>query len=73
MDLQFAIVLDEAELAKLVQKVIDARPCRADSCGQNLLADGCGDRLKFSFLAHLGQHDEQSGETLFARIEQLVD
>jgi len=39
MHLELAVVLDEAELAELVQEIIDARPRRADAGGEDFLAN----------------------------------
>src|ERR1044072_3475741 len=73
MYLEFAVVLDESELAELVQEVVDARSCCADACSHHFLSNRCYDRTHLGFLANLSQHDEQASQSLFAGIEQLID
>src|SRR5665213_2549424 len=68
-----AVVVDKAQLPELVHEMTDPRACRADDLGQRVLADPGRDRLRSAFLAEIGQHEEGSGQALFAGVEQLVD
>ena len=73
VDLDPTVVVYEAKLPKLVHEEADARPCRPDHLSQRLLAYLRDYRLGFAFLAEVGQHQEQPGEALLTRIEQLID
>jgi hypothetical protein len=47
--------------------------CGADYLGECLLADFRYDRFRFPFLAKIRHQKEHPRQTLFARIEKLVD
>jgi hypothetical protein len=55
VDLEMPVVIDEAQLTKLVHEVTDPRPCRADHLGQSFLADLRDNRLRPAFLSEVGQ------------------
>src|SRR5260370_26812275 len=73
MHFQCSIVFDEAQLAELVHEKADARSRSADHLGKHFLAELSHDRFRPAFLAEICKQKEKSGETLFARIEQLID
>ena len=73
VDFQGAVVLDEPELAELVHKKAHARPRRSNHFGERLLANLRYDRLGPPLLAEVRHQQEQSRQTLLARIKQLVD
>src|SRR5947209_16391176 len=72
VDLEVAVIVDEAQLPELVHEGVYPGPGRADNFRQRLLADLRGDRLRRAFLAEVGEEKERAGQTLLARIEQLV-
>lgn len=72
MDLEFPVVLDEAELPELVHKKADPRACGADARRQNILVDH-RDGLHLPILAQIGEEQQKPGQAALARIEQLID
>ena len=73
MDLDAAVVVNEAQFSKFVHEETHARPGRADHLRKRLLADFRDYRLRFVFLAKVRQQQEQTGKTFLTRIEQLID
>src|SRR4029077_14980271 len=73
VDLQIAVVVDEAQLPKLVHEGVNARASRADDLSQRLLTDLRRDRWRRAFLTKIGEEEKRPGQALFAAIEQLVD
>ena len=73
MDFEFSVIFDEAQFAEFVHEKADARSGRADHLRQRFLTELSHDRLRPAFLAEICKQKEKSGETLFARIEQLID
>ena len=73
MDLDAAVVVNEAQLSKFVHEETHARSRRADHLRKRLLADFRDQRLRFIFLAKVRQQQEQAGKTFLTRIEQLID
>src|SRR6266498_4152646 len=57
VDDHIAVVLDEAQLPKLVHEKADPRPRGADQVRQRLLADFRNDRLRPPFLAEIRPQD----------------
>ncbi len=57
VDDHIAVVLDEAQLPKLVHEKADTRPRGADQVRQRLLADFRNDRLRPAFLAEIRPQD----------------
>ena len=72
VDLQVAIVIDEAQFPEFVHEMAHARTRRADHFSECLLADFRDDSLGFSLLAKIGQYQESPCQALLARIEQLI-
>ena len=66
MNLQFTIVLDQAELPELVHERVDPRTGRADSRRQRFLTDLWDDRFELPFLPEIGEEQEYPSEPLFA-------
>jgi hypothetical protein len=73
VDLHGAVVVDEAQLPEFVHEEADAGPGRANDLRQRFLADLHGNRLRSAFFAEIGQEEQRPSETLFTRIEQLID
>ena len=73
VDLDAAVVVNEAEFSKLVHEKAHARPGRSDHLRKRLLADFRDHRLRFVFLTKVRQQQKQAGKTFLARIEQLID
>src|SRR5258708_37096562 len=73
MDLDFSVVFDKTQFAEFVHEEAHSRSGRADHLRQRFLTERSHDRLRLSFLAEICKEEEKSGETLFARIKQLVD
>src|SRR4029078_6913481 len=72
MNFNLPIVADEAKLAELVHEEADAGPGRADHFSQCFLADIGTDRLRASLLAKIRQQKQQSRQSFFAGIKELV-
>ena len=68
-----ATVIDETTVTELVHKIAHARACCADHVRQRFLSEMSYDRFRLAFLAKIREEKEESGEALFARIEQLID
>ena len=70
--LDVAVIANESELAETVHEEADARPRGANHLGQcfltNLRDGGCG----LTRLTELRKKQKDSGETLFAGIEELI-
>src|SRR6266404_3786436 len=73
MDFQSSVVFDKTQFAEFVHKKAHTRSGRADHLRQCFLTKLSHDRLWPAFLAEICKEEEKSGETLFARIKQLVD
>ena len=73
MDVQAAIVVDEAQPAELIQKETHPGPGGADHLGERFLTDSRNHRLRLPFLVKVGQQQEHPRQPLFARIEELID
>src|ERR1039457_6803399 len=73
VNLDATVVFDKAELAKAVHEEADPRPGCPDHFRQSLLRD-LGDKLfRFAGLSKLRHQQENSGQTLFAGVEELID
>src|SRR6266446_6110452 len=73
MDFQSSVVFDKTQFAEFVHEKAHTRSGRADHLRQCFLTKLSHDRLWPAFLAEICKEEEKSGETLFARIKQLVD
>jgi len=73
VDLDAAVVVNEAQFSKFVHEKTYAGPGRADHLRQRLLADFRDHRLRFVFLAKVRQQQEQTSKSFLTRIEQLID
>src|SRR6202049_4756472 len=73
MDFQFSVVFNIAQLAELVHEKAHARSGLADHLREGFLTKCSDDRMRRSFLAEICKEKKNAGESLFARIEQLVD
>src|SRR5580704_16979114 len=72
VDLQVAVVFDEAQLPEFVHEETHARTRRADDFGQRLLTDPCRDRLRTTVLAKIRPQKKRACQPLFAGVEKLV-
>src|SRR5512147_3150490 len=59
MNLQSAVVLDEAELAELVHEEVDARARRPDARREDILVDDRNDGFQLSLLAEVGEQQQE--------------
>src|SRR6266536_1887954 len=73
VDLQSAIVIDEAQFTEFIHERTHPRSRRADHFRERLLADLCNDWLRFALLAEVRQEKKSPRQALFARVEQLID
>src|SRR5471032_3246858 len=73
VNLQVAVVVDEAQLPEFVHEKTDPRPRRADDAGQGLLTNRYRDRLRPTFLAEVRQQEQRPRQPLFTRVEKLID
>src|SRR6202047_2431888 len=73
MDLDFSVVFDKTQFAESVHEKAHTRSGRANHLRQRFLTERSHDRLRSAFLAEICKQKKKSGETLFARIKQLVD
>jgi hypothetical protein len=72
-DPDVAVVLDKSELPKLVHEEIDVSAAGADHFGERFLIDLGYDRIRPLFLAIIRQDQQKSRQTLFGRVEQLIN
>ena len=73
VNLDFSVVFDKTQFAEFVHEKTHARSGRADHLRQRFLTKRSHDRLRPAFLAEICKEKEESGEALFAGIEQLID
>jgi hypothetical protein len=65
MDLQVAIVIDEAQLPEFVHEHTHAGACRADDFGQSLLANLHRDWLRTTMLPEIRQQKKRARPVAF--------
>jgi hypothetical protein len=73
VDFEVSLVVDVAQLPKLIHKVAHAEARRTDHVREYLLADFGDDRFALSVLAEVRQQEQSTRQPLLAQIEQLVD
>jgi hypothetical protein len=73
MDFQFPIVFDIARCAEFVHEIADSRSGRADHLRKEFLTEFSNNRLRRVILAEVRKEKENASQSLFARVEQLVD
>ena len=73
MDLDAAVVFDEAELAKAIHEEADAGPGGADHLCQSFLCDPRNQALQLTWLTKFGHQQENPRQSLFAGVEKLID
>jgi hypothetical protein len=73
VDVQAAIVVDEAQLSELIQKETHPGPRGADHLGQRFLTDPRNHQLLLPFFTKMGQQQEHPRQPLFARIKELIN
>src|SRR5680860_140576 len=69
---QPAVVLNEAQVAELVQKETDAGARRADHLSQRVLTDLPNDRLRLAFFPKIGHEQQHPCKPLLTGIEELI-
>ena len=67
------VIIDKAEIPELVHEMTNPRPGRSDHLCQVLLIYSGKYRLGSTLFAIMSKHQEYPSQTLFARVEQLVD
>jgi len=73
VDLDAAVVIDQAQFSKFVHEETHPRPGRSDHLRKRLLTDFCDDRLRPAFLAEIRQQQKRPRQAFLARIEKLID
>ena len=73
MNLQAAVIVDEAQLSKLVHEETHPGPRRPDHFGQGFLTDPGNDGLMLPVFAEAGQQQQNPRQPLLAGIEELID
>jgi hypothetical protein len=73
VDLDFAVVFDEAELPEFVHEEIDARTGGADHIRQGLLGDFRQHALRLILFPVAGQKQQRARQALFTGVEELID
>src|SRR5229473_7546614 len=73
VDVDLAVVLDEAQLPEFVHEKIDSRPRCANHFRQHLLRYFGKHLLRFGFLAVASEQQKSPSQPFLARIEKLVD
>ena len=69
MDLNVAVIADEAQPPKLVHEVADSRSRGPDHFSQCFLSNVRADWLRAAFLAEIREEQEQPSKPPLARIE----
>ena len=72
MNVQAAIIVNEAQLPKLVHKETHPRPGCTDHFGQRFLTDPGNDLLVLPFFAEAGQQQQDPSQPFLTGIEQLI-
>ena len=73
MNLQATVVLDEAQLPKLVHEETHPGPCGPDHLGEGFLTDPGHDEIVLALLAVAGQQQQNPRQSFLAGIEQLIN
>ena len=74
MDGQSAVIIvDKAMLPEPVHEMTDPRPGRADHLCQCILTYCWNYAFSLAFLAEMRKQQEDPSQTLFTRVEKLVD
>lgn len=73
MDLDGAVVLDEAHPAELIHEEVDALPRSADHFSQTILADCLQNCRPLFRVLIVGQEKKNPGKPLFAGVEHVID
>jgi hypothetical protein len=73
MNVQAAIVLNEAQLPKLVHKETHPGPRGPDHFGQGFLTDPGHDGLMLSVFAEAGQQQQNPRQPFLTGIEKLIN
>ena len=72
MNFDFAVVLDESQLAEAIHEVIDTRPGCPNHFRQHFLTYFGNDLLRRLFFAKLREQQKDPGQALFTGIEELI-
>ena len=73
MDLEAPVILDEAQLSKLVHEKTYPGARRPDHFGQGFLTDPGHDGLMVSVFAEAGQQQQNPRQPFLTGIEQLIN
>ena len=73
MNMQFAVVVNEAQLPKLIHKKINTFARYPDHFRQSFLIYLRNDRFGLAFLAVAGQQQKSSGQSFLAGVEKLIE
>ena len=72
MNLQSAVIVNEAQLPKLVHEETHPGPRRPDHFGEGFLTDPGNDGLMLPVFAKAGQQQQNPRQPLLAGIEELI-
>jgi hypothetical protein len=67
------VVFNKAELTKAIHEEADSRAGGPDHFRQRFLGDFWDQRLRFSRLSKFSHQEEDSRQSLFAGVEELID
>jgi len=73
VNIYFAVVIDETQLAKFVHEEADAGSRRPNHFRKRLLTENDWNDGRVSFLPIVRKKQEQASKPLLARIEELID
>ena len=73
IDLEAAVVFDEAKFPELVHEEVDTGPRRADHLGERFLRQLWQVALRRVRFAIAREQQQRTSEPLFARVEELID
>jgi hypothetical protein len=72
VDFQPLVVFNEAEGPELIHKMIDPRPRCANHLRQIFLTDFRDYPFWFTFLAEMGQQEQNAGQASLTGVEKLI-
>jgi hypothetical protein len=68
-----SVIIDEPQFPEPVHEKVNPRASRAHHLCERFLTDFRNQNFGLTFLAEMRQQQQHSGESLFTRIEKLID
>ena len=68
-----SIIVDETQFPEFVHEETDSRSSCANHLRESFVTDVRHHRLRRIFLSEIGEKKKEPGESLFARVEKLID